>query len=338
MLFDVCHGALVWRALLLIHGALFVGVAAHAATLGQALATAGPLAMVGLLGSSLWLASVCACKAPLQTMGVATRRASVAGLGALSSLAATALLGWITLHNPTPWQWTMGAVVGASLAAALAIWIEQRSQAVRPAHADARLAELQARIRPHFLFNTLNTATALVRADPPAAEAMLEDLSDLFRAALDRARTATLAEELAVARQYLAIEQRRFGDRMKVEWVLDARAGAAVVPSLLLQPLVENAVHHGVESMKQGAWITVRTHVMRGQAVVDIENNVGAATPSGSGMALANVRERLRLMHDVDARLNVTAGSGRHLVRITVPLEPSFKSKQPNKQAEEVVA
>jgi two-component system, LytTR family, sensor histidine kinase AlgZ len=345
MFFDVCHGALAWRALLMVNGALLVAAVAAASTLAEALALGGPLMVVGLVGTALWLSGVCTARSLLQRMSLWQRRGSVMALGALVGVAGMAVQSWMLMAPLSSWRWGVGALVGGALAAALAMWIEQRSQALRPASNDARLAELQARIRPHFLFNTLNTATALVRVDPPAAETMLEDLADLFRAALAHARTCTLAEEVAVARQYLAIEQRRFGSRMSVRWDLDAATDGAQVPSLVLQPLVENAVHHGVESMREGAWIVVRTRAVRGRATIEIENNVGAETPSGHGIALANVRERLRLLHDVDGRFDARLEDGRYVVRLSLPLnaqgiavKPASQTTTPIKPKDEVTA
>lgn len=318
--FDVCQGALVWRTLLMVNGALALGAVAVSATPADALSRAGPLLMVGIVGTVVWLMGICAARETLARGHSTLQRGALVAWGVLVAVAAYAVLAWMTMELTSAWRWTAAALVGAGLASALSIWIEQRRRVVRPAHADARLAELQARIRPHFLFNTLNTATALVRVDPPAAEGMLEDLADLFRAALNEARTATLGEEVAVARQYMAIEQRRFGNRLQVQWELDAQTEQAPVPSLMLQPLLENAVHHGVESMPEGAWIRVRTRSTKGQAHIEIENNVGAATPTGSGMALANVRERLRLLHDVDGRFDARRDGDRFVVRIGIPL------------------
>ncbi len=318
--FDVCHGALVWRALLLVNLTLALAIFATSTDLVDALATAGPVIMMGLAATALWLAGVCAMRARLDTMGPAMRRLVLLAWGAATAYGAWFLLGWMSFSDPQPLKALVALLVGIGFALVLSTWIEQRGQVLRPAHADARLAELQARIRPHFLFNTLNTATALVRVDPVGAETLLEDLSDLFRAALNDARTATLGDELAVARQYLAIEQRRFAERLNLSFDLDPAADAATVPSLVLQPLVENAVHHGVESMGQGAWIRVRSKVTRDTAMIEIENNVGHATRTGSGMALANVRERLRLLHDLDGRLEARREADRFIVRMTVPL------------------
>ena len=213
-------------------------------------------------------------------------------------------------------------LAGAALAAALFQWLHLRAKATLPAETTARLAELQSRIRPHFLFNTLNTALALVRLDPARAEGVLEDLAELFRVALtDAASRSTLADEVELARRYLAIEQIRFGERLQVAWELDPAAAGARVPPLLLQPLVENAVRHGVEPSPDGGTIRMRTRVKRGRAVVTIANSV-PATPSrpGHGMALKNVRERLRLMHDVAAQFEARRGPDVFHVQIVVPL------------------
>jgi two-component system sensor histidine kinase AlgZ len=194
-----------------------------------------------------------------------------------------------------------------------------------PSDARARLAELQSRIRPHFLFNTLNTAVSLVRTDPARAEGVLEDLADLFRVALidtgGASGAVTLGSELDLARRYLAIESLRFGDRLRLEWQLDPAADAARLPPLVLQPLLENAVRHGVEPAEAGGMVRVRTRVRLGRAEITIDNSVGtAASRPGHGLALANVRERLRLLHDLDAQFDVYQGDGRYRVRLVVPI------------------
>jgi two-component system sensor histidine kinase AlgZ len=191
---------------------------------------------------------------------------------------------------------------------------------------------LQARIRPHFLFNTLNTAIALVQIDPQRAEAVLEDLAELFRQALTAPHViTTLNDEVDLARRYLGIEQLRFGDRVQVRWELDPDAGLAKVPALVLQPLVENAVRHGVEVSPDGGWIVVRTKVQAGRAVLMVSNSVpvlaqGQGLP-GHGMALRNVRQRLKLMHDVEAefdaglqRATVAGQPSVYMVKVAVPL------------------
>jgi two-component system, LytTR family, sensor histidine kinase AlgZ len=190
-----------------------------------------------------------------------------------------------------------------------------------PAQTAARLSELQARIRPHFLFNTLNSAIALVREDPAKAELVLEDLSDLFRHALaDQGGFVTLDKEVAVARSYLEIEQVRFGERLAVEWSIDPGAAKAKVPPLLLQPLVENAVKHGVEPSAIGAQVKVTTQRRGSIVVIKVTNTVpaGQGRP-GHGIAQDNVRERLRLLHDVQAQFRTALKDGIYQVRMEVP-------------------
>jgi two-component system sensor histidine kinase AlgZ len=180
---------------------------------------------------------------------------------------------------------------------------------------------LQARIRPHFLFNSLNSAIALVREDPRKAETLLEDLSELFRHALVvKGDAVTLAEEVQVARHYLAIEQIRFGERLRVEWAIDPAAGNARVPALFLQPLVENAVKHGVEPSPTGADVKVSTQRRGSVVVIKVTNTVpaGQGRP-GHGVAQDNVRDRLRLLHDVQTQFQTALVDGLYQVRMEVP-------------------
>jgi two-component system sensor histidine kinase AlgZ len=227
-----------------------------------------------------------------------------------------ALMGF----TPGP-PWIASAFAGAVLAAALVAALALRAKGRMPADTAARLSELQARIRPHFLFNTLNSAIALVREDPARAEALLEDLSELFRHALvEPGEAVTLTEEVALARRYLDIEQVRFGERLQVEWALDPLAGSARVPPLLLQPLVENAVKHGVEPSATGAQVKISTQRRSGTVVIKVTNTVPAGQGRrGHGVAQNNVRDRLRLLHDVQGQFQAALKDGIYQVRVEVP-------------------
>ncbi|MEO5669663.1 MAG: histidine kinase, partial [Ramlibacter sp.] len=167
----------------------------------------------------------------------------------------------------------------------------------------------------------LNSAIALVREDPARAEAVLEDLSDLFRHALmDHGESVTLAAEVALARRYLDIEQVRFGERLQVEWSLDPAAGSARVPALVLQPLVENAVKHGVEPSAAGAQVKVTTQRRGSSVVIKVTNTVPAGQGRrGNGVAQDNVRDRLRLLHDVQGQFQAVLKDGVYQVRMEVP-------------------
>ena len=240
--------------------------------------------------------------------------------------ASTTLLGDAPVaslrRDDLPMLCEAGTVFRALLGAVVYHWLDLRVRATLPAAAEAGLIELQSRVQPHFLFNTLNTAIALVRVDPARAEEVLEDLSELFRAALGALDgDSTLGEEIRLARLYLAIEGMRFGKRLEVEWDVDDSISDVRVPSLLLQPLVENAVRHGVEPNDAGGRVQIRARVRSGRAWVQVVNTVGSASPPGHGIGLVSSRERLRLMHDL--RSEFQAGpieGGRFRVRLAVPL------------------
>src|SRR5690606_241435 len=140
--------------------------------------------------------------------------------------------GWLGERAVSGWSLVAPMATGAVLAVVALAWLRQRAHSELPAQAQARLAELQARIRPHFLFNTLNTAIALVQIEPARAEAVLEDLAELFRQALTSPHLrAPLGEEIDLAQRYLRIEQLRFGERLQVHWALDTHASDALVPA-----------------------------------------------------------------------------------------------------------
>ena len=322
MVFDACHAGVVLRAVLFVQVVVGVGAMFGAASFLDwatrlALATGGTLP-----GTLLWLIAACSLKKLLAPLPPAAQWAAGVGLGAVAGLYGCAMLWLVGQANPAPW--VASACTGALLAAALVAALVWRARGIAPAATQARLAELQARIRPHFLFNTLNSAIALVRAEPARAESLLGDLSDLFRHALaEQSDAVTLAQEIELAERYLAIEQVRFGNRLKVEWDLDDGVDHALLPPLLLQPLVENAVKHGVEPDPQGGRLRIRTYQRGTMACIDIDNTVpsGPTPPSaGHGIALANVRDRLRLLHDVHGRFDARPQGKGYRVHIELPM------------------
>ncbi|HZO22902.1 MAG TPA: sensor histidine kinase [Steroidobacteraceae bacterium] len=166
--------------------------------------------------------------------------------------------------------------------------------------ATARVHALQARIRPHFLFNSMNTIASLTRTHPEVAEQAVQDLADLFRANLsDKRDTITLEEECEVARTYQRIEQLRLGSRLRIDWKIDPLPRNALVPGLMLQPLLENAIYHGIEPQPEGGTVTVTGELAGGLITIVVRNPVGAQQNEreGNRLALANIRERLGLMY-----------------------------------------
>ena len=325
LIFDACQAGVVLRAVLFVE--LVLGVGALFTT-SQPADWLGRVALLtgGALPATLaWLLAACSLKRILQGARIALQASAGVTLGALAGLLACALLGLVA-PNGGELRWIASAAGGALLSALLVAALVLRARGRTPAATTARLTELQARIRPHFLFNSLNSAIALVREDPAKAETLLQDLSDLFRhALLEQGESASLAEEIELARHYLAIEQIRFGERMQVAWQLDERASGARVPPLLLQPLVENAVKHGVEPSPLTALIEVRTERRGARVVISITNSLppkalaGVQAAPGNGIAIKNVRARLKLLHDVECDFSTGAQDGRYRVRIALP-------------------
>ncbi len=230
------------------------------------------------------------------------------------------------------WQVGARAAVLAALAAGgMLFYFEMRARMFSPALAEARLQALTARIRPHFLFNSLNAVLSLIRSEPRRAEVALEELADLFRALMrDHRDLLPLADEIALCRQYLDLEKLRLGDRLNVVWEIEAVPADVDVPPLVLQPLLENAVYHGIEPSGEPGTIRI------GFARKGNELRVWLANPcagngeavKGNRMALANIRERLALYYDLEARLETREetlpdGSREYRVFIVLPCRGS---------------
>ncbi|MDB5873097.1 MAG: putative histidine kinase, classic [Ramlibacter sp.] len=319
LVFDACHVGVILRAVLFVETVMSVGAMFGAVGAIDWLLRVSVLSGAALPATLAWLIVACSLKKLLARLAPAAQQIFGMVLGALAGLYGCALMTLVGFTVGSPW--VASAFAGMLLAAALVAALALRAKGRMPADTAARLSELQARIRPHFLFNTLNSAIALVREDPARAEALLEDLSELFRHALmEPGESVTLAEEIALARRYLDIEQVRFGERLQVEWALDPLAGSARVPALMLQPLVENAVKHGVEPSAAGAQVKISTQRRSGTVVIKVTNTVPAGQGRrGHGVAQDNVRDRLRLLHDVQGQFQALLKDGIYQVRVEVP-------------------
>ncbi|MGE5651659.1 MAG: sensor histidine kinase [Bacillota bacterium] len=331
---DCCNIGVVYRSLLAVNAVVLVGILLRAGSLIQGLQEFVEASMVVEL-SCLWsLFGLCVLRRMLLRAG---------GMGALSAVgqrifcalvpaAATA----VVIRFLASFVWFSGSFAyltpqkGAFAAALLGLsfqhYFELRTRAYSPALVEARLQALQARIRPHFLFNSLNAVLSLIRSEPRRAETALEDLADLFRVLMSDPRSmTTLEEEIRLCRQYLSIEQIRLGERLQVQWELDSVGPEvlhrAQVPVLLLQPLLENAVHYGVEPAAAPVCIQVQVSrsIDRIQIVVLNPYQEGAVAPAGNHMALSNIRERLELLYDVEAQLITHIANGFFEVRLRFP-------------------
>lgn len=242
-------------------------------------------------------------------------------LGLAGALAFALYTYWQSLvpgDAGSPWR---VALLATAAAAILLGYFELRAGAFSPAQAEARLAALNARIRPHFLFNSLNAVLSLIRARPQQAEEALESLSDLFRAAMrDPGELVSLADEIALGKQYLELERLRLGDRLVVDWQIETAPLDLPIPPLMLQPLLENAIYHGIEPAPEGG--VVRIAIARRGEVLNIAITNPTTTQThraGNQIAVANLRERLSLYYDLEARLEIEAGEQFYEVRIALP-------------------
>ena len=250
------------------------------------------------------------------------------GIAALVFLEAIiGALFWWVLHTITPfteaisvWQYTffIAFATGFSL-----FYFDLRSRALSPALTEARLQALQARIRPHFLFNSINAVLSLIRAEPKRAERMLEDMSELFRVLMaDNRKLTPLADEITLCKRYLEIEEIRLGERLVVVWKIGAVPVDALVPPLILQPLVENAVYHGIEPRQVPGTLTIEVLPKGKQFSIRLTNpfHAGSTHVSGNRMAIANIKERLQLHFDAEVSLKAEVQDETYVVTITLPV------------------
>ena len=210
-------------------------------------------------------------------------------------------------------------------------YIQQQWRLNVQAESEARLKVLQARIRPHFLFNSMNTIASLIFSQPRQAEQVVLDLADLFRAGLRQRDTISLSEELALARGYLSIEAARLGDRLRINWRLaDDLPLDLQIPPLVLQPLLENAVFHGIEPSQNGGVIDiVIVKDQRRRLVIEISNSLpdqakacvnGYDRQRGHRIAQENIRQRLALAYPEEGTMDIVHNQQRYRVTLTVPL------------------
>jgi two-component system sensor histidine kinase AlgZ len=324
---DCCSIGVVLRTLLTVNITVLLAIFAQAPSVGAAVLSFIEAAMVVEIASLSSLLVLCAARRLLCVFPPWVQRLACV----LIPAAVTALLiqFFATLDlvqvDPAGLNMLQGVLTAAALGYLLQHYFELRTRAFSPALAEARLQALQARIRPHFLFNSLNAVLSLIRSAPRQAEATLEDLAELFRVLLRDARDlTTLAEELKLCEQYLSIEKIRLGERLQVEWELtnlsDEVMQTAQIPALLLQPLLENAVHHGVEPARNPMLVQVHLGRWGDRLEISVINphHPDRSSP-GNHMALDNIRERLSLLYDVEAQLVTTIARGFFEVRLRFP-------------------
>ena len=266
------------------------------------------------------LAVLCALRKPLHAVGYPGAVAAIAAFEVLMVALMARLADSLNPERATPIL--QPAFLALFVTGVLLAYFDLRARALAPAIAEARIQALQARIRPHFLYNSINAVLSLIRSEPRRAERALEDMADLFRVLMADNRTLVpIAREVELARQYLAIESIRLGDRLRVTWRTDGLPGDALVPPLLLQPLVENAVYHGIEPSEAGGEIEIDGTMQGRQLVISLRNPFpgGGRHSTGNRMAIVNIRERLQLHFDAEASMRSEVKDGTYKVTLRMP-------------------
>ncbi len=252
----------------------------------------------------------------------------IASVTALSSALVLHFFPWLSGGGESPWWVLRNVMISLVLGGIILRYFFLQHQLLqqRQMELQARLDSLRARIRPHFLFNTLNSIASLIASRPDAAEQAVEDLAELFRASLKENRgVTTVADELRLCELYLGIEQLRLGDRLAVHWQVQDGLREQAMPSLVLQPLVENAVYHGIARLPEGGTIKVDLGREDDMVYAQVENPVpeGADARAGNQMALANVEQRLQGLYGDEAGLQFDPSRGCFRVRLYYRAEPS---------------
>ena len=252
---------------------------------------------------------------------------ALVGVTLVVHLVAGWTLGEAVRSSPGEWQRSVGRAVAIAVIVGLlglaALHNHLRARAAALQATQAELEALHARIHPHFLFNTLNTATALVHARPGEAERLLLDLSDLFREALRGPRIIPLGEELALVRRYLEIEALRFGERLRIDWDLESPLPEVPVPALSIQPLVENAIRHGIEPAVDGGRVSISSGSDARAVWIEVRNSLPPAdriaATEGHRVGLRSAGSRISALTGGRGQVTTTAGDGAFVARVEIP-------------------
>lgn len=233
-------------------------------------------------------------------------------------------LGYWWTDTPLDWYSLAADVFVAAIFAGIGLqyfYLQQQLGRRERAELEARIQALQSRIRPHFLFNSMNSIASLIAIDAARAERMVVDLSALFRASLSEASLVPVEQELALGRRYLDMEAARLGDKLQVNWQVEALPEGATMPSLMLQPLLENAIYHGIGSRKGGGLLEIAVRTANNRLTIEVRNPLGeGAHKPGNGLALNNIRARLDAHFGRKAECAAAPEQDHFIVRISYPL------------------
>ncbi len=275
---------------------------------------------------------ICATRSWLAGLGLIRGSATAFAMVMGVTLSVGLISGWL-LSAAEPgtviaWQTLAGQLIIAGIITALALryfHVQQQLRAQEQSELESRIQALQSRIRPHFLFNSMNIIASLIATDPDTAETVVEDLSELFRASLnDVGNQVLLSEELDLCERYVRIESLRLGDRLKLDWQVGEPHKPVKIPMLTLQPLLENAIYHGIQPLPEGGTIAVRIWFEQDRVNVEIENPMPPESQrsqsEGNRMALNNIRGRLHVLYGNRAEFSVRQSERRHVTALSYPI------------------
>lgn len=285
---------------------------------------------VGLTSAAM----VCHLRPRLNRLSPALAALAVVSLVVLATLLfsvmARLVMAWVMGPDAPLYQWWSAEILVNGLIAGIItglvmryFYVQEQLRQKGQAELQARIQALQSRIRPHFLFNSMNIISSLIMVDPDAAEQVVEDLSMLFRASLKNAgNEVPLSEELELCRRYIHIEQLRMGERLQVEWDIQLETDTVRVPLLTLQPLLENAIYHGIQPLTDGGVVTIGAVIQAGQVELSVGNPKpeGNAHHKGNRMALENIRHRLQALYGDDIAVESRPQAQHYDIAIRYPL------------------
>ena len=276
---------------------------------------------------------ICASRRWLSRLRLVKGSAVAFGMVMVVTLTVGLISGWL-MGGGQPgqsinWGTIAGQLVIAGIITALALryfYVQQQLRAQEQSELESRIQALQSRIRPHFLFNSMNIIASLIGSDPDTAELVVEDLSELFRASLnDVGNQVQLSEELDLCERYVRIEALRLGNRLELDWQVATPSTTVRIPLLTLQPLLENAIYHGIQPLPQGGTISVRIWFEGDRVNVEIENPLPPPESQrshgdGNKMALNNIRSRLNVLYGSRADLSTRQNNGRYVTALSYPI------------------
>ncbi len=324
---DLCNAGAI--SLLILFGELLVLVLLFAG---------GEVSWIRLALMSLfvqWVALtsaglICLLRGWLSRLGLVKGSLTAFAIVMAVTLSVGLVSGWVLSGSLAAMDWTRlaGQLVITGIITVLVLryfYVQQQLRAQEQSELESRIQALQSRIRPHFLFNSMNIIASLIATDPDTAESVVEDLSELFRASLnDAGNQVKLADEIDLCERYVRIEALRLGDRLNLDWQIEAATAGVKIPLLTLQPLLENAIYHGIQPLPEGGTIRVRLWFEDDRVNVEIENPLPPESQrsgnQGNRMALSNIRSRLAVLYGNRAELTTSQTEDRYVTALSYPL------------------